>query len=148
MLFCSVRIHCWCKLIMVGRKTVFAPEYTCIFLLSLCPGKTAGSSEISQKSGSLSTLKTKKGEVKNKINTKSQLNLYEIPHLSSQSNQHWMAFHIEGDQQVKEYLSDPLLNPYSTQCERVRQFNQSLPARKTFEITFKPYLFSRGSASQ
>lgn len=59
MLFCSVRIHCWCKDIMVGREVVFAPEYTCIFLLSLCPGKTAGSSGTSQKPGSLSTLKQK-----------------------------------------------------------------------------------------
>lgn len=55
MLFCSVRTHCWCKLIIDGRKMVLAPEYTCIFLLSRWPVKTADSSEASQKSDSFVT---------------------------------------------------------------------------------------------
>ena len=57
MLFWSVRIHCWCKLIMAGRKTVLAPEYTCIFLLSRWPVKPADSSGTSQKSDSFSALR-------------------------------------------------------------------------------------------
>lgn len=56
MLFCSVRMHCWCKLIIDGRKMVLAPEYTCIFLLSRCPVNMADSSEPSQKSDSFVTL--------------------------------------------------------------------------------------------
>lgn len=56
MLFCSVRMHCWCKLIIDGRKMVLAPEYTCIFLLSRCPVNMADSSEPSQQSDSFVTL--------------------------------------------------------------------------------------------
>lgn len=69
MLFWSVRIHCWYKLSIAGRKTVLAPEYTCIFLLSRWPLKTADSSGVSEKSGSFSTLKPKADE---ELNSKSE----------------------------------------------------------------------------
>ena len=39
MLFWRARMHCWYKLIMLGRKALLFPEYTCIFLLQRWPVK-------------------------------------------------------------------------------------------------------------
>lgn len=58
------------------------------------------------------TKKKEKRSIKNEIiNVKIQLNLLEILYLSSQSTQHWMAFHIQEEQRVKECSSDPLQTP-------------------------------------
>lgn len=113
MLFCSVRIHCWCKLIMAGREMVLVPEYTCIFLLSRCPVKTADSSDKSQKFDSFSTLRQaeKKTSLNNEmISVKMDLNSLEMWHLCSQSIQCLLAFHIREEEVRKRSLA-PLQTP-------------------------------------